>query len=378
VNPSLHATSSTDQPDQHFAIRPQPRRLGRVAVLFGGLSNEAEVSRITGGAVLAALRSSGSRPGPVEVESWEWRAGSGPSGELLRGDQRWPFAAGLAQLGQNEVIFLALHGGAGEDGRLQGLLELLGIRYTGSGHAASALAMDKWRSREAARSVGLRVAPGQLVRSEHLADRGAFERWSSADVEFQRGLANGAVIKPRGDGSSVGVEVLKRADELLPRLQARLRPGHELLVEARIAGLELTCAVLGDALGQAEALPPVEIVPKAGAWFDYQQKYSSDGAEEFCPPRSLPPSAAERLRVLARAAHQSFGCQGLTRSDFIWPTTPDGTRLDLIADPVFLEINTLPGLTPRSLAPQAARAAGIDYRELCLRLLEAGRDRKGA
>jgi D-alanine-D-alanine ligase len=351
--------------------------LGPVAVLFGGLSSEAEVSKITGGSVLAALGAVGGRPGPSELDAWEWRPGSTPSGELVHGARHWPFADGLAQLARYEVLFLALHGGAGEDGRLQGLLDLLGIAYTGSGHAASALAMDKWQSRLMAQAAGLRVAPGRLVQAEHVASEQAFHRWRAEAPEFEQALGAGYAIKPRGDGSSVGVEVQARAETLLTRLQERLQGARELLVEARIPGLELTCAVLGDGSGQARALPPVEIVPRGGAWFDYQQKYASDGAEEFCPPRSLPPAAAERLGHLARSAHLAFGCQGLTRSDFIWPLKADGSGLDLGRDPVFLELNTLPGLTPRSLAPQAAQAAGIDYRELCLRLLEAGRARKG-
>lgn len=344
-------------------VQAAPLRLRRVGILLGGLSSEREVSLLTGGSVLAALRAGGARPTPEHLEAIEWRPAGTPAGELVFADRVLPFHEGLSHLCSFDVLFLALHGGAGEDGRLQGLLDLLGIAYTGSGHAASALAMDKWRTREAAAALGLAVAPGWLL-------DGAGLRAALGAAEMRRALESGWVIKPRADGSSVGVELGAGWAELGLRLEARLAREAAVIVEARVRGLELTCAVLESTPGAPRALPPVEIVPRGSGWFDYQQKYSSDGAEEFCPPRWLPAEAQGRLQADALALHRALGCRGLTRSDFIWPLGADGA-LDLRARPILLEINTLPGLTPRSLAPLAARAAGIDYRDLCLDLLDA-------
>lgn len=360
----MHESSLRPQTSpSHRDTQTRALELGRVGVLFGGLSSEREVSLLTGGSVLAALRTSGPRPAPERLEAIEWRPAGTPGGELVFGDRVLPFHEGLAHLCSFDLLFLALHGGAGEDGRLQGLLDLLGIAYTGSGHAASALAMDKWRTREAAASLGLSVAPGLLL------GQAGFEN-ALAHGGARDQLEAGWVIKPRGDGSSVGVELGQGLPGLEQRLRRRFEAERELIVEARVRGLELTCAVLEAEPGAARALPPVEIVPRGAGWFDFQQKYASDGAEEHCPPRQLPSAAQAQLQADALALHTALGCRGLTRTDFIWPLGPGGA-LDLGARPVLLEINTLPGLTPRSLAPLAARAAGIDYRELCLTLLEA-------
>jgi D-alanine-D-alanine ligase len=364
---------SIARPDPHSLLSNPANatpRLGRVGVLLGGLSSEREVSLLSGGSVLAALLTPGPRPAPEHLEAIEWRPAGTPGGELVFGDRVLPFHEGLAHLVSFDVLFLALHGGAGEDGRLQGLLDLLGIAYTGSGHAASAIAMDKWRTREVARALGLALAPGFLAGRAEL-------RAGLADAGARAALETGWVIKPRADGSSVGVELGQGLGALQQRLEQRLETERELVVEARIRGLELTCAVLEGGPEGPRALPPVEIVPRGSGWFDFQQKYQSDGAEEFCPPRQLPLEAQARVQQDALALHRALGCRGLTRTDFIWPLGAQG-GLDPAARPVVLELNTLPGLTPRSLAPLAARAAGIDYRELCLTLLEAASRRFGA
>jgi D-alanine-D-alanine ligase len=328
-------------------VRPSALAAAHVVVLHGGASGEREVSLLTGRAVVEALSRTVDARGPRRVSAVEvdergrW---------LVDGRAVAPHAA-LDALAPVDVVFLGLHGGRGEDGTLQAWLELEGVAYTGSNAQASALCMDKLALRGVVAQRGIAVAPGLCVSAEEWA-RDA----SSVRARVAALATNGWVVKPRSGGSSVATAVLETLDGLDASLEAAFATGDDALIEARIVGVEVSCGVLGGGTSRARGLPPIEIRPRAATFFDYTEKYSAGGAEEFCPPRSLSAAAIERVRELAVAAHESARCRGYSRTDFI------------VVDerPVLLEVNTLPGLTPRSLLPQEAAAVGLDYRSLCL------------
>jgi D-alanine-D-alanine ligase len=337
-------------------LRPSPARLARatVAVLMGGRSSERAVSLVSGEGIQRALATpteAGDERGPARV-----------LGVDVAADGRWVFAGrplavgeALAELAQVDLCFLALHGGEGENGAIQGLLTCADVPFTGSGVVASALAMDKVFSRVVVAAAGLRVARGESVTR---AARG--EPCGSTLLDLARA---GCVVKPRRGGSSVGCTLVLRPDELERALTVAFEHGGDVLVEELVRGTEASVAVLESPAGELVVPPPVEIRPRH-AFFDYHDKYSADGALELCPPRTLSPRAVDALCQDAAAAHRALGCAGYSRTDFIVPE--DGGR------PVFLETNTLPGMTPRSLVPQAAMALGIDYRTLCLWIAERG------
>jgi D-alanine-D-alanine ligase len=265
-------------------------------------------------------------------------------------------AAAIAMLPRETLYFLGLHGGEGENGGVQGFLETASRRYTGSGVGASALCMDKRAARLVAREAGLAVAAGTRI--------DALEWRSAPDAALARAAAlssDGWAVKPNDGGSSVATTMVERAEDLDAAIEAALAAGDAALVEARVRGSEATCAVLGNARGELRPLTPVEIVPREGKYFDWQQKYDADGAEELCPPRSIASAVCERLKTLAGRLHRATGCDGYSRSDFI---VPEGG-----SEPVFLEVNTLPGMTDRSLLPKSARADGMSFRALCLEIL---------
>jgi len=328
-------------------------RASTVAVLQGGRSSEREVSLRSGNAVLRALAGGAlERVLALEIEP----------------DGRWKFEGrslsaleALAAVPRGTLFFLALHGGEGEDGTIQGLLSTQGFRHTGSGVGASALCMDKQHTRAVLAAEGLRVARGRLVRP--LEWRTERTRVLAEIAEFG---GRGCVVKPNRGGSSVDTFVLDDLRLLEPRIARVLETGDLALVEERILGVETTCAVLGNAGGELRALTPVEIVPKAGRFFDYKEKYDAQGAAEFCPPRSLDAAAVRELQELALRAHRTTGCDGYSRTDFFVP--PEGA-------PVVLEVNTLPGLTDRSLLPQAAAQQGLSFEELCLEILALALER---
>jgi D-alanine-D-alanine ligase len=326
-----------------------------VAVLAGGRSSEREISLVSARAILGALAArpgSGEPPGParcleVAIETdGSWRVDG----------ERCDPAAAIAMLPRDTIYFVGLHGGEGENGAVQGFLETASRRYTGSGVGASALCMDKRATRLVAREAGVAVAAGTRI--------DALE-WSSApDAALARAASvsrDGWAVKPNAGGSSVATTMVDRAEDLGAAIDTAIASGDAALVEARIRGTEATCAVLGNAAGDLRALTPVEIVPRAGAYFDWQQKYAPDGAEELCPPRTIAEPTQARLRALAARLHRAAGCDGYSRSDFI---VPEGG-----SEPVFLEVNTLPGMTDRSLLPRSARAEGMSFRALCLEIL---------
>jgi D-alanine-D-alanine ligase len=290
---------------------------------MGGLSAEREVSLRTGAAVLGALRRRGRRAVGIDV------------GRTVARD--------LGRRGV-DVAFLALHGRGGEDGTIQGLLECLGIPYTGSGVLASALAMDKKCSKWIFRAQGLPTPAFEVVTR---ADRRS----------YAAGLPLPVVVKPTCEGSTIGMSVVRAKSALPAAVAAALRCGEEALVEAYVAGRELTVGVL-----DGEALPVVEVRPRGG-FYDYRSKYTV-GATEYLVPAPLTPRLETLVRGLAVAAHRALGCRGASRVDF---------RVDGRGRPYLLEVNTIPGMTETSLLPKAAAEAGVPFDELVERILLTAR-----
>lgn len=346
-------------------VLPPPARVRQAAVLSrrevvvlaGGRSSEREVSQKSAAAIEEALRATSRGSGmPASVSRVE-----------IGTDGRWSGAgflahpdAWLARAPRESVFFLGLHGGEGENGTIQGLLSACGFAHTGSGVAASALCMDKHWTRLVLRDAGLSVAAGRKLGPDE---------WRNSRGGLLSELASfgseGWSVKPNRGGSSVATFLLGPGTDPCEAIERVLATGDEALVEARIVGTEATCGVLGNARDELRALTPVEIVPHDGRFFDYEQKYSSAGADEFCPPRSMSEETVERLRELAVRAHRSAGCDGYSRTDFIVPRDARGAA----GEPVVLEINTLPGMTDRSLLPKAAVVSGLDLGALCLEIL---------
>lgn len=243
-----------------------------------------------------------------------------------------------------DVVLIALHGVWGEDGRIQGLLDTLGIPYTGSGVLASALAMDKVMAKKALAAEGIDVPRGAVVRAA-----------AGADLERARSVGLPLFVKPVASGSSVGATLVRADDALVPAIRAALAEDERVLVEEYLRGRELTVAVIGN--DDPRALPVIEIVT-AHEFFDYGAKYDAGESEEICPAR-IPDEVARRAQALAVRAHEALGCRGMSRTDLVWT----GERM------VVLEVNTIPGMTANSLLPKAARAAGIPFPELLERLV---------
>jgi D-alanine-D-alanine ligase len=243
-----------------------------------------------------------------------------------------------------DVIFISLYGTWGEDGRIQGLLDTLGIPYTGSGVLASALAMDKVMAKTVLGAAGLDVPRGAVVRSA-----------TGADLDAARAVGVPAFVKPVGGGSSVGAGIVRRAEDLEPAIRDALRYDERAMVEEYLKGTELTVAVIGN--DELTPLPVIEIVTQR-EFFDYHAKYDAGASEEIVPAR-VPEYVAKRAQDLAVRAHRAIGCRGMSRTDFVWV----GERM------VALEVNTIPGMTANSLLPKAAKAAGIGFGDLLTRLV---------
>lgn len=298
-------------------------RTRTVGLLMGGRSAERDVSLRTGAAVLAALRRLGERAVAIDA------CGDVPGALARRGV---------------DVAFIALHGRGGEDGTVQGLLECLGIPYTGSGVLGSALAMDKKQSKLIFRAQGIPTPDFEVFAR---GTRGA---------KLAR-LAPPVVVKPTNEGSSVGMTVVRTRGGLARALARAFRYDPEAIVERYLPGRELTVGVLDDA-----ALPAVEVRPRSGL-YDYRSKYTA-GRTEYLVPAPIDARLAARVGALAVAAHRALGCRGASRVDF---------RLDGRGRPTVLEVNTIPGMTETSLLPKAAAAAGIGFDELVARILRSAR-----
>ncbi|KNC89379.1 D-alanine--D-alanine ligase [Trabulsiella odontotermitis] len=300
----------------------------KIAVLLGGSSAEREVSLNSGAAVLAGLREGGVDAHPIDPSEVD--------------------VTQLKNMGFQKV-FIALHGRGGEDGTLQGLLELIGMPYTGSGVMASAISMDKLRSKLLWQGAGLPVAPWvALTRSE-------FAKGLQAEVEQQiAALGLPLIVKPSREGSSVGMSKVNESDKLHDALVLAFQHDDEVLIEKWLSGPEFTVAVLGD-----EILPSIRIQP-AGTFYDYEAKYLSDETKYFCPGVEDTAQEAEMQSLVAKA-WDVLGCRGWGRIDVM---------LDNDGQFYLLEANTSPGMTSHSLVPMAARQAGMSFSQLVVRILD--------
>ena len=346
----------------------------KIVVLAGGLSPERNVSLSSGSKVCQALRDRGYQVALVDLffgledyngeveelfsapipDSFKKVGRQAPNLEQVRASRRWkdPSAIGpgvLELCKQADVVYLGLHGACGEDGRIQAALDLLGVPYTGSGYLSSAIAMDKDMTK---RLVADKVVTPQWRRVDLL----------DADLErLVEETALPAVVKPVDSGSSIGVYIANDKAELRHALEESVKLGGRVVIEQYIKGREIQVAILN-----GKALPSIEITPKEG-FYDYENKYQPGAAEEVCPA-PIPAEWEERIGRAAVTVFETLGLSVYSRADFI--VTEDGT-------PYFLEINTLPGMTPTSLVPQEAAAVGIDYGTLCETIIRSSLELRG-
>jgi D-alanine-D-alanine ligase len=314
-------------------MKPFDIHTAKVAVLMGGHSAERDISLMSGQGVLKALQSQGVNAHAFDPASQALH--------LLR-DQGFSHA------------FICLHGRHGEDGTVQGALELLGMAYTGSGVMASAIAMDKQMTKRLWAAESLATPPGVwLPPHQQTPDR-------IARIPEELGLP--LIVKPPHEGSSIGVTKVLEASDLKQAVALATQYDPDLLCEAFIDGEEVTCPVLGEG-SAAQALPVVRIAAPEGA-YDYQNKYFTDDVKYHCPS-GLPAAEEAAIQALSVAAYRSLGCRGWGRADVMIRASDRKAFL--------LEMNTSPGMTDHSLLPMSARAAGISYPDLCMRILQSAR-----
>lgn len=294
----------------------------KVAVVMGGSSSEREISIATGSGVVQALQKLG-----YAAQSLDYDAA---------------FVDGVRSLAP-DVVFVALHGPGGEDGQVQAILEYLGLAYTGSAVEAAAVAMDKHLTKKLLAAEGLPTAAWDL-----------FDLSGGTLPLLPGALDLPLVIKPRYEGSSSGVSVVKTHEQWTNAMIAAARSFPQIVAEEFLPGREFTCGVLGE-----EALPVVEIVPNKGEFYDYESKYAAGGSTHVVPA-DIDGDLAARMQMLALSTHRLIGLRDYSRTDFI--VSAEGR-------PQILEVNTLPGLTPTSLFPDACKAIGISYEALVERLI---------
>ena len=346
----------------------------KIVVLSGGLSPERNVSLSSGSMVCEALRQRGHSVALVDLyfgmegrgvteaaqlfdapipESFRKVSAQAPDLDEVKASRKdrsaSQFGPGVLEVcAMADIVFLALHGVCGEDGRVQAALDLLGIPYTGSGYLSSALALDKDMTK-------------RLVLDHPDVET---PKWETVDcrAEDLNAIADRTelpvVVKPLDSGSSIGVYIVHTRQELMQALEASRQLGGRTVLEQFVKGREFSIAVL-----DGQALPAIEIIPKAG-FYDYANKYQAGATEEVCPA-DIPDEWQERMAASVKAVFDTLGLAVYSRADYI--VTPDGTAY-------LLEINTLPGMTPTSLVPQEAAAVGIGYGELCERIIYASLD----
>ncbi|QOY35883.1 D-alanine--D-alanine ligase family protein [Anaerobacillus isosaccharinicus] len=301
----------------------------KICVLYGGTSAEREVSLSSGKGIIEALKKKNH-----DVIGIDFRGTKECLLQIMNLDV--------------DLFFIGLHGRLGEDGRVQGLLDLLKIPYVGSNVLGSALAMDKARSKKMFALKGIRVAKEKLV-----------EKHSFIKESFSHELTYPVVVKPNHEGSTIGLTIAQNEAELIGGIDAAFNHDDVVLLEEFISGQEVTVAVMGNK-GNAKALPIVEIVPK-NAYYDYESKYAPGMSEHIVPAR-VSDEMTNLLQEQSVLAHEALGCDVYSRVDFIVPK--DG------GNPVILEVNTLPGMTPTSLYPDAAREIGLSYEDMIETLVE--------
>lgn len=338
----------------------------KTVVLCGGISPEREVSLSTGAQVAKALRSRGHRVALIDSaadcpDSFEHLFTTENSGAAAMIHETAPDLGALLSRGEYfgrnvlavlrsaEIVFNAMHGAAGEDGTIQAVLDLMGVRYTGSGAKGCAVSMDKvFAKRMLASEKEVSMPKGiSVMKDEFESDPEGVMRRAAEAV----GLP--LVVKPACGGSSVGVSIVREGRQLGDAFALSFSYEPKAVVEEFIGGREFSCGVLGD-----KALPPIEIKPKTG-FYDYKNKYQAGLTEEICPA-DIPAEAAEEMKRAALAVHRGLGLSAYSRTDF--KMTPEG-RI------VALEANTLPGMTATSLIPQEAAAIGVGFPELCERII---------
>ncbi|WP_085523523.1 D-alanine--D-alanine ligase [Tuberibacillus sp. Marseille-P3662] len=291
----------------------------KIGVIYGGTSSERDVSLSTGKGIIQALKQNG-----YEVTAVDFHPDRLESILSLEVD----------------LVFIALHGKYGEDGRIQGLLEILGIPYVGSGIMSSSLAMDKARAKVLFEQAAIRTAKGLTIAADHLPLQDS-------------PLGYPVVIKPNSEGSTIGLTIAHDRDTFMKGINEAFKFDQQVLVEEFVSGNEITVSVIEEDK-KTRALPVVEIVPK-NQYYDYESKYAPGMSDHFVPAR-IPESVMQVAQDWAVQAHNILGCETYSRVDFIWPENDEF--------PVILEVNTLPGMTPTSLYPDAARAIGLSYEQM--------------
>ncbi len=329
----------------------------KVAVLMGGTSAEREVSLWTGQQILNALDPAKYRVYALDTQSGQRMlpVGQDELQQLVAADGRTQIEA-LTQLAQvdrstrPDVVIIALHGPGGEDGTVQGMLEVLGIPYTGSGVLSSALAMDKAMCKRVLETVGV-LLPNQTV-----VRRGHEDTIDPRDVRYP------SIVKPNRQGSTIGTTRVYHPQQLMPALADAFEHDTVALIEDYIEGVEITVPILGN--DDLEVLPIVEIVPSSG-FYDYHDKYTPGATDEICPAR-LKPDVATAAREIAQTCHRTLQCRGVSRTDMIVDA----------GDTIYtLEVNTIPGMAPTSLLPRSASVAGYRFSEVMDRLIELALER---
>jgi len=329
----------------------------KIAVLLGGTSAERDVSLVTGVAISKALMELGHDVLPIDCAFGD-RLVDVNQVEVDGTIKETPvdFSSRQVELDRNifktiqfliresvEMVYIGLHGGYGENGQLQALLEMAHIPYAGSNSLASALCMNKFFSKEIVQAHGVPTAPWKVIR-----------KLENFETECCSGLRFPLVVKPGDQGSTVGLSIVKEKSQLMESLARALHFSSFALIEEYISGSELTVAVLGD-----QALPVIEIVPQSG-FYDYESKYQS-GKTEYIVPADIPQEVSRKVQSLALKAFRILGCEDYARVDF---------RLRDDGKLFFLEVNTLPGMTPTSLVPKAAKAVGMDFPTLIGKIVD--------
>ncbi|MGD9678580.1 MAG: D-alanine--D-alanine ligase [Vulcanibacillus sp.] len=301
-----------------------------VAILYGGKSQEREVSLRSGKGIIEALKAKGCAVKGIDFTSIDF----------------------ISELKDIDVVYVALHGKYGEDGKIQGVLDILDIPYVGSGVLASALAMDKAKAKKIFSLSGIRVAKDLLIKKTENCELNLKQLID--DVGFP------LVVKPNQEGSTIGLSIVYNEEQLNNAINKALIDYDEILIEEFIDGTEVTVAILENE-NLIEALPIIEIIPNKSNYYDYESKYAPGGSDHIIPAR-IDIKLENLIKEWAIEAFKQLGCESLARVDFIIPK--DGS------DPVILEVNTLPGMTETSLFPDAAKSIGLSYEDIVYKLVE--------
>ncbi len=325
----------------------------KIAVISGGLSNERDVSIKTGQQIFHNLSDEKYDKFFIEISK---------DGKWLLSDDNLKLRTkyitkslvimhpdkGIVEndLNNYDVVFLALHGKFGEDGKIQSLLDILGVPYTGSGVLASAIGMNKIKTIEFIRGLKIKIPNFLSLFNKNNIDLLEIDRQIKKNIKYP------CIVKPNESGSSIGVSIVQSFKDLKIAIDVAYNKDEQILIQEFILGREITCGVLGNShRTKLEVLPPIEVIAK-NTFFDYNAKYFSKETQEICPAK-ISKEHIDRIMLLAKKIHERLGCDGLTRSDFILRDN----------EFYFLEINTLPGLTEQSLCPKEAKVAGMTFSE---------------